>query len=149
MALRSVGLTTLLLGVAAVEATLYKESTPPMGWNSYNYYSCNPSEEIIKTNAQGLIDLGLVDVGYKTVTTDCGWMNRDRDEEGRLVWNTTLFPSGGGSELGEFLHGLGLQYGLYSGSGYFQCGSTDLPASLGYEDIDAQSFAEWGGDSLK
>lgn len=134
---------------ATAEAALHRTSTPPMGWNSYNYYNCNPSEEIIKTNAQGLIDLGLAELGYDYVTTDCGWMNRDRDEEGRLVWNSTLFPSGGGRELGEFLHGLGLKYGLYSGSGYFQCGSTDLPASFGYEEIDAQSFAEWGGDSLK
>ncbi|KAI0004677.1 carbohydrate-binding module family 35 protein [Xylariaceae sp. FL0662B] len=137
----------LILGTS-VEATLYKSKTPPMGWNSYNYYSCNPSEEIMKTNAQGLVDLGLADLGYTYVTTDCGWMARDRDSEGRLQWNTTLFPSGG-EPLGDYIHGLGLKFGLYSGAGYYQCGSTDLPASLGFEEIDAQSFAEWTGDSLK
>ncbi|KAI1759152.1 carbohydrate-binding module family 35 protein [Hypoxylon sp. FL1150] len=137
----------LLLG-ASVEATLYKSATPPMGWNSYNYYNCYPSEEITKANAQGLVDLGLAGLGYVYVTTDCGWMLRDRDSEGRLQWNSTLFPSGGPA-LGDYIHGLGLKFGLYSGAGYYQCGSTDLPASLGFEEIDAQTFAEWEGDSLK
>lgn len=84
----------------------------------------------MKTNAQGLVDLGLASAGYKVVTTDCGWVSRDRDSEGRLQWNETLFPSGGPA-LGDYLHGLGLEFGLYSGGGYLQCGSTDLPASLG------------------
>ncbi|KAI1144403.1 carbohydrate-binding module family 35 protein [Hypoxylon sp. FL0543] len=137
----------VLLGALA-EAVLYKSKTPPMGWNSYNYYNCYPTEDIMKTNAQGLVDLGLADLGYVYVTTDCGWMARDRDSEGRLQWNATLFPSGG-QALGDYIHGLGLKFGLYSGAGYYQCGSTDLPASLGFEEIDAQSFAEWSGDSLK
>lgn len=101
-----------------------------MGWNSYNYYGCSPTEEIIKTNAQGLVDLGLASLGYTYVTTDCGWPSRDRDGEGRIQFNETLFPSGPVA-LGDFIHGLGLKYGLYSGAGYLQCGSTDLPASLG------------------
>jgi alpha-galactosidase len=84
----------------------------------------------MKSNAQGLVDLGLASAGYKVVTTDCGWVSRDRDSDGRMQWNATLFPSGGPA-LGEYLHGLGLDFGLYSGGGYLQCGSTDLPASLG------------------
>jgi alpha-galactosidase len=102
-----------------------------MGWNSYNYYNCNPNEEIITSNARGLVELGLAALGYDHVTTDCGWMIKDRDAQGRLQWNKKLFPSGGGKALGDYLHGLGLKYGLYSGAGYYQCGSTDLPASLG------------------
>jgi alpha-galactosidase len=77
-----------------------------------------------------MVDLGLIDLGYNFATVDCGWNSRDRDAEGRLQWNETLFPSGG-KALGDYLHGLGLGFGLYSGAGYFQCGSTDLPASLG------------------
>jgi alpha-galactosidase len=112
------------------QAVNVRTSTPPMGWNSYNAYSCSPSETIMKTNAQGLVDLGLADLGYTLVTTDCGWPAEDRDSEGRMQWNADLFPSGG-EALGEFIHGLGLDFGLYSGAGYLQCGSTDLPASLG------------------
>ncbi|KAI1101536.1 carbohydrate-binding module family 35 protein [Jackrogersella minutella] len=145
--MKSIIISAALLG-ASVKAALYKSKTPPMGWNSYNYYNCNPSEDIMKTNAQGLVDLGLADLGYVYVTTDCGWMAGDRDSEGRLQWNPTLFPSGG-EALGDYIHGLGLKFGLYSGAGYYQCGSTDLPASLGFEEIDAQTFANWSGDSLK
>lgn len=65
-----------------------------------------------------------------------------------MQWNATLFPSGGNA-LVDFIHNLRLGFGLYSGAGYLQCGSTDLPASLGFEQMDAESFAEWGGDSLK
>ncbi|KAG7108283.1 Alpha-galactosidase D like protein [Verticillium longisporum] len=135
----------LTLGLG--EAQTVKSPTPPMGWNSYNRYNCFPNEAIIRQNAQGLVDLGFAGLGYDIVTVDCGWPSRDRDAQGRLQWNETLFPSGP-VELGDFIHGLGLQFGLYSGAGYLQCGSSDIPASLGYEDIDAQSFAEWGGDSL-
>ncbi|KAH6984492.1 glycoside hydrolase superfamily [Ilyonectria sp. MPI-CAGE-AT-0026] len=140
----------LLVALHAFEAdaATKRSPTPPMGWNSYNKYSCSPTEDIIKDNAQGLIDLGLADLGYLSVTTDCGWPAKDRDSEGRMQWNKDLFPSGG-KALGDFIHGLGLKFGLYSGAGYLQCGSTDLPASLGYEEIDAESFAEWGGDTLK
>ncbi|KAF1850408.1 carbohydrate-binding module family 35 protein [Cucurbitaria berberidis CBS 394.84] len=129
-------------------ARTVRSPTPPMGWNSYNTWNCSPSEEKIKQSAQGLIKLGLDKVGYKFVTVDCGWPSRDRDADGKLQWNATLFPSGG-KALGDFIHGLGLDFGLYSGAGYLQCGSTDLPASLGFEQVDAKSFAEWGGDSLK
>jgi alpha-galactosidase len=43
---------------------------------------------------------------------------------------------------------------LYSGAGIWQCGSNTggvpgWPASLGYEKIDAQTFASWGADALK
>ncbi|KAH6880053.1 glycoside hydrolase superfamily [Thelonectria olida] len=130
------------------KAATVRSSTPPMGWNSYNSYSCSPSEAIIKKNAQGLVDLGLADLGYTSVTVDCGWPAKNRDSEGKMQWDETLFPSGV-EDLGDFIHDLELKFGLYSGAGYLQCGSTDLPASLGYEEIDAETFAEWGGDSLK
>ena len=131
-------LLALSMGSLAL-AKNFRYPTPPMGWNSYNYYACEPTEEIIQHNAQGLIDTGLAALGYKIVTTDCGWNAEDRDEQGRLQWNTTLFPSGG-KALGEFIHGLGLDFGLYSGAGYKQCGSEVLPASLGkMPELDAIS----------
>jgi hypothetical protein len=147
MAIITTALITWLFAIPALCKTV-RSPTPPMGWNSYNSYSCSPSESKIKTSAQGLIDLGLLPLGYNFATVDCGWPARNRDAKGRLQWNQTLFPSGP-KALGDFLHGLGLGFGLYSGAGYLQCGSTDLPASLGFEGVDASSFAEWGGDSLK
>lgn len=111
-----------------------KSPTPPMGWNSYNKYNCFPNEEIIKLNAKGLSDLGFKDLGYDIVTVDCGWPDVNRDDEGRLQWNKELFPEGP-TALGDYIHDLGLKFGLYSGAGYLQCGSTDIPASLGKSSV--------------
>jgi len=126
---------TVALGLAGgfgVSAATARRVTPLMGWNSYNKYNCHPSETIIKQNAKGLVDLGLEKLGYTYVTPDCGWMTTTRDASTRqLVWDPKLFPSGG-KALGDYIHSLGLKFGLYSGAGYFQCGSDPkLPASLG------------------
>ena len=127
-------ITSLLLTVGYLSTCTYaanvRSPTPPMGWNSYNAYGCTISEKTITSNAEGLVELGFSDLGYTRVTTDCGWPSRDRDAQGRLQWNATLFPSGPNA-IGDFLHGLGLKFGLYSGGGVLQCGSTDHPASLG------------------
>lgn len=78
--------------------------------------------------------MGLAELGYNVVTTDCGWPAKERDEDGKIQWNSTLFPSGPNA-LGDFIHDLGLKFGLYSGAGVWQCdqesGATRLPASLG------------------
>ncbi|KAF3767028.1 family 27 glycoside hydrolase [Cryphonectria parasitica EP155] len=132
-----------------VSATTVRTTTPVMGWDSYNYYSCSPTQEIIQDNAAALVSLGLDALGYTYVTTDCGWTADYRDPStGELVWNPDTFPSGGAA-LGEYIHNLSLHFGVYSGAGYYQCGSTDQPASLGHETLDADSFAAWGADSLK
>ncbi|OLN92773.1 Alpha-galactosidase D [Colletotrichum chlorophyti] len=147
MAFVALMLLAALTGQAS--AKTHKTPTPQMGWNSYNYYNCYPNETLIKENAHALVDTGLAEAGYITVTTDCGWPAKDRAADGQLVWNPELFPSGGGKELGDYIHNLGLKFGVYSGGGYYQCGSTDQPASLDHEFTDAKSFADWGADSLK
>jgi alpha-galactosidase len=120
----------LLLASNVVSAATVRTSTPVLGWNSYNYYNCYPNETIIKENAQGLVDLGFDKAGYNYLTVDCGWNANYRDSSGQLVWNPNTFPAGGAA-LGEYIHGLGLKFGVYSGGGIFQCGSTDQPASKG------------------
>jgi alpha-galactosidase len=116
---------------ALAAAENYRSPTPPMGWNSYNYYNCFPNETIIKSNADGLVSSGLAALGYTMVTTDCGWPDPKRDAQGKLQFNPKLFPSGG-KALGEYIHARGLKYGLYSGGGYYQCGGdVRVPASLG------------------
>lgn len=119
--------------VSFVAATTVRTPTPPMGWNSYNYYGCSPTEAIVRANAAGLVRLGLRAAGYDVVTPDCGWSATYRDTAtGELVWNPATFPSGG-RNLSDYVHGLGLRFGMYSGAGHFQCGSTDQPASLGMD----------------
>lgn len=93
-------------------------------WNSYNHYSCAPTENIIKSNAKALVDLGLAKLGYRYVTTDCGWTVANRTADGQLTWNETLFPSGFPA-LGEYIHGLGLLFGVYEDAGIRSC-QTDM-----------------------
>ncbi|RHZ44082.1 alpha-galactosidase D [Aspergillus thermomutatus] len=123
--------------------------TPPMGWNTYNHYACTPNETIVYSNARALVDLGLSSLGYRYVTTDCGWTVADRLPNGTLTWNETSFPSGFPA-MGRYLHGLGLLFGVYQDSGIKLCGSPpDQVGSLYHEEQDAQTFAEWEVDSLK
>jgi alpha-galactosidase len=55
--------------------------------------------------------------------------------------------------LGNYIHGLNLKFGIYSGAGTWQCHPEGnkylIQASLGHETADAQTFADWGGDYLK
>ncbi|TVY80956.1 putative alpha-galactosidase D [Lachnellula suecica] len=124
--------------------------TPPLGWNSYNHYSCSPNESIIHSNAQALVDLGLQARGYHFVTVDCGWTLPNRTESGLLTWNPARFPNGFPA-LGQFIHSLGLGFGVYSDAGIQMC-MTGEPAqggSLFHEQQDAETFASWGADLLK
>ncbi|KAH9890895.1 glycoside hydrolase superfamily [Cubamyces lactineus] len=49
--------------------------------------------------------------------------------------------------LTDKIHDLGLKFGIYSDAGTYTCGRRF--GSLGYEDIDAQTYASWGVDYLK
>jgi len=45
------------------------------------------------------------------------------------------------------VHDLGFKFGIYSSAGTMTCGR--YPGSIGYEAIDAETFASWGVDYLK
>ncbi len=124
--------------------------TPPMGWNSYNHYTCVPNASIIESNAKALKDLGLADLGYYYVTTDCGWTSPYRTKAGKLTWNETMFPDGFPA-LGDYIHSLDLGFGVYSDSGTLMCmaGLPNQTGSLYHEETDADTFAEWGAGLLK
>ena len=38
--------------------------TPPMGWNSWNKFGCNVSEDMIKEMADAVVKSGMKDAGY-------------------------------------------------------------------------------------
>lgn len=57
------------------------------------------------------------------------------------------FPSGIAS-LADQVHKLGLFLGIYSDAGNQTCQKVQ-PGSLGYETVDANTFASWGVDYLK
>ncbi|KAD3641939.1 hypothetical protein R6Q59_004544 [Mikania micrantha] len=121
--------------------------TPPMGWNSWNHFSCNINETVIRETADALVSTGLAKLGYKYVNIDDCWAEKTRDQQGNLVARKSTFPSGI-KALADYVHNKGLKLGIYGDSGTMTCSMT-MPGSLGHEEQDAQTFASWGIDYLK
>ena len=118
--------------------------TPQMGWNTWNTFACDVSEELLLSVAEQIDHLGLKDSGYNYVVLDDCW-SASRNENGTLRWNTTKFPSGI-SDVADHLHSTGFKFGLYSDAGTYTCGR--YAGSLGYEQQDADTWASWGVDYL-
>ncbi|GAB4839674.1 Alpha-galactosidase 1, partial [Ancistrocladus abbreviatus] len=116
-------------------------------WNSWNHFKCNVDESLIKATANALVSSGLAQQGYNYVNIDDCWGSSNRDSQGNLVPDATRFPSGM-SALADYVHGLGLKFGLYACAGSRTCSGT-MPGSLGHEQRDANTFAAWGVDYLK
>ena len=119
--------------------------TPPMGWNSWNKYQCNVSDELVRKAAEQLIATGMRDAGYVYVNIDDCWQG-ERDTNGTIQPDKTRFPKGM-EQLADFLHARGLKLGIYSAAGAKTCGKR--PGSLGYEEKDAEQYANWGVDYVK
>src|SRR5579864_2450189 len=58
--------------------------TPPMGWNSWNKFACNVSEDLIKGMADAVVKSGMKDAGYVYVNIDDCWQV-SRDATGNIV----------------------------------------------------------------
>jgi alpha-galactosidase len=116
-----------------------------MGWNSWNRFGCNVSEQLIRETADAFVSTGMRDAGYRFVVIDDCWQV-SRDDHGRIVPDRQRFPSGM-KALADYVHGLGLKFGLYSDAGARTC--EGRPGSSGYEVEDARQYAAWGVDYLK
>jgi alpha-galactosidase len=119
--------------------------TPPMGWNSWNKFGCNVSEDLIKQAADAMVSSGMKDAGYQYVVIDDCWQV-DRDAQGNIVADAKHFPSGMRA-LADYVHAKGLKFGIYSDAGTGTC--QNRPGGRGYEFQDARQYAAWGVDYLK
>jgi alpha-galactosidase len=119
--------------------------TPPMGWNSWNKFGCNVSEELIKQIADAMVSNGMKDAGYQYIVIDDCWQV-DRDSQGNIIPDGKRFPSGI-KALADYVHAKGLKFGIYSDAGTLTC--EKRPGSRGYEFQDARQYAAWGVDYLK
>lgn len=120
--------------------------TPPMGWSSWNTFRNKINEDLIYETGKALKDSGLADCGYVYLNIDDCWQSSMRDKDGKLQSDFVSFPSGI-KALAEKVNALGLKLGIYSSNGTLTC--EELPASLGKEAIDADTFAEWGIEYFK
>lgn len=123
--------------------------TPPMGWNPYNQFGCDPNEARIESAARAMVDSGMAAAGYRYVNIDDCWALPNRDAGGHLVPDPKRFPHGI-KAVSDYVHGLGLKLGIYADAGTRTCDvTTGFPGSYGHEQIDADTFAAWGVDYLK
>lgn len=120
--------------------------TPPMGWNSWNTFATDISDQLVREVADSFVKFGLKDAGYEYIVLDDGWMLRQRDAKGNLVPDPEKFPLGM-KALVEYVHAQGLKFGIYNCAGDQTCAG--YPGSRGFEYQDARLYAEWGVDFLK
>lgn len=120
--------------------------TPPLGWNSWNTFTWQINEDLIKSAADAFIENGLKDAGYEYIVIDDCWSEKQRDENGRLIPDKNKFPNGI-KAVADYVHSKGLKFGIYSCAGTHTCAGH--PGSFEHEFDDAETFAEWGVDYLK
>ena len=138
LALAAASLATTTSAIAQQAA-----QTPPMGWNSWNYFARNVDDKGIRAAADQIIASGMKDAGYVYVNIDDTWEGK-RDENGVLHTNEK-FPDM--KALADYVHSKGLKIGIYSSPGPKTCAGFE--GSLGHEEQDAKMYAEWGIDYLK
>ncbi|KAK8059243.1 hypothetical protein PG996_009173 [Apiospora saccharicola] len=119
---------------------------PAMGWNSWNEYACNISDDVFLRVADLMVELGLKDLGYQYVNIDDCWSVKGTTRDsvtGRIIPDPVKFP-GGIKQVADEVHARGLKLGIYGDAGTQTCGG--YPGSLGYEEVDAAAWSEWGVD---
>jgi alpha-galactosidase len=115
-----------------------------MGWNSWNAYKCNINENIIRQNAKAMVDLGMKDAGYEYVVVDDCWQ-KSRDADGNIQADPERFPSGI-KALSDYVHSLGLKFGIYTDAGTKTC-TGEGQAAAGMSFRMHASMLRWRGFS--
>src|SRR5579862_6068133 len=134
--------------VAAAPASAPAQSsqlaaTPPMGWNSWNYFADKVTDKDIRSAADQIVASGMKDAGYIYINIDDTW-EAERDATGVLHTNSK-FPDM--KALADYVHSKGLKIGIYSGPGPKTCAGYE--GSYQHEEQDAKTYAAWGIDYLK
>ena len=103
--------------------------TPPMGWNSWDCYGAAVTEEIVRANADYMAK-HLKKYGWEYIVVDIQWSEPTAenheyhpfaelcmDEYSRLIPAENRFPSSAGGKgfapLAEYVHSLGLKFGIH------------------------------------
>jgi len=118
-------------------------ATPPMGWNSWNYFFGKVTDADIRHAADEIVATGMKDAGYTYVNIDDTWEGH-RDADGNIQSNSK-FPDM--KALADYVHSKGLKIGIYSSPGPKTCAGYE--GSLGHEEQDAKTWASWGIDYVK
>ena len=103
--------------------------TAPMGWNSWDCYGASVTEDIVRKNAEFMAE-NLKKYGWEYIVVDIQWYEPNAksheynpftelcmDEYSRLIPAENRFPSSAGGKgfapLAEYVHSLGLKFGIH------------------------------------
>jgi len=111
--------------------------TPALGWNSWNAFGLSVTDAKVRVAAKTISDK-LSAHGWSYVNIDDGWEAKHRAPDSTIVPNQK-FPDMKG--LADYIHGLGLRFGIYSSPGPRTCGG--FLGSYKNEDQDAKTYANW------
>jgi alpha-galactosidase len=117
--------------------------TPALGWNSWNAFGLSVNDAKVRVAAKTIADK-LSAHGWAYVNIDDGWEAPQRAATGEIVANEK-FPDM--KALSDYVHSLGLKFGIYSSPGPKTCGG--YLGSYQHEEQDAKTYADWGIDYLK
>lgn len=119
--------------------------TPPMGWDAGNFYANQVNDDNVRDAADWLIKSGLAAHGYSYINVGDSWQGLRDKKTGLIRPNIHRFPDM--KALGDYLHGNGLKFGLYSSATEHTCGG--YQGSAGHAAQDADTYADWGVDYLE
>ncbi len=85
--------------------------TPPMGWNSWNCWGGEVSQEKVLSSARAMVAKGLRDHGWTYINIDDGWQGV-RGGLHNAIQPNSKFPDM--KALGDEIHKMGLKFGIYS-----------------------------------
>ena len=85
--------------------------TPPMGWNSWNCWARDVTQEQVLSSARALVEKGLADHGWSYINIDDGWQGK-RGGKYNAIQPNAKFPDMAG--LSKQIHDMGLRLGIYS-----------------------------------
>lgn len=137
-----------MMGIAQAQVRRELAKTPPMGWNSWNFFGKQDiNEKIVKEVIDAMVSTGLRDAGYNYVVVDGGWRDTALAPDGSLLVHPTKFPNGI-KPLADYAHSQGLKFGLHTVPGTHDCGGNKV-GGYGYEEVQVKQFVDWGVDFIK
>jgi alpha-galactosidase len=119
--------------------------TPPMGWNSWNLFDKDITEQDVMQMAEAMVSSGMAEAGYEYIVLDTGWQS-GRDSHCQVMTDQERFPHGMRS-LADYIHAKGLKFGIYASPP--SPVRPEFSGSNGNDLIDAMTYSHWDLDYLK
>ena len=119
--------------------------TPPCGLNTY--MAGGGGAAFLSKIGDFFVSTGMREMCFQYLNTDEGWEMHTRDNiTNKLRWDANQYPQGIPAFTAN-LSARGLKFGLYGAASGVTCGA--VSGQLGYEDLDVQTFVDWGVSYFK